>query len=399
MRLAAKLVLLFLVGLLLIVGLFSYLTIQQDRRLAMAEHQRYASDLAATLQPSIREAMKGNDQREPQQSITRSTRQVRHVRVRWVDLTASGDGSRQPAVPLDMIVSKTQVTTISMPDPTGQEVLVHLRACRRRDTAATTRRRKHRSLGSRRRSDRTPSAIHLVLDPGHCWAWQLCRASSFGLAAFVMVGKPLNQLIDKVHRVGQGDFSGPVHLTSADELGRLGVALNDMCDQLVQQRQQLESETASRIATLEQLRHSDRLNTVGRMAAGIAHEIGTPLNVVSGRAELIAEGQLSDEATRESAQAIKSEAQRIAKIIRELLDFLAANHPSSELARASTTSPRCTANLMRPLATKHGVEIGLHLPAEPRRGGRCGPNPTGSDQPDRQRDSIDRTRRVESQSP
>ena len=46
MRLAAKLVLLFLVGMLLIVALFSYLTIQLDRRLAISEHQRHAAELA-----------------------------------------------------------------------------------------------------------------------------------------------------------------------------------------------------------------------------------------------------------------------------------------------------------------------------------------------------------------
>ena len=64
MRLAAKLVLLFLVGLLLIVGLFSYLTIQQDRRLAMADHQRYAAELAATMQPTFQEAIRGSDPNE-----------------------------------------------------------------------------------------------------------------------------------------------------------------------------------------------------------------------------------------------------------------------------------------------------------------------------------------------
>ena len=47
-----------------------------------------------------------------------------------------------------------------------------------------------------------------------------------------MVGKPLNELIEKVQRVGKGDFSGPVQLKSTDELGSLGTALNEMCDQL-----------------------------------------------------------------------------------------------------------------------------------------------------------------------
>ena len=46
-------------------------------------------------------------------------------------------------------------------------------------------------------------------------------------------------------------------------------------------------ETAHRISMLEQLRHADRLTTVGKLASGVAHELGTPLNVVHGRAKLI----------------------------------------------------------------------------------------------------------------
>ena len=81
----------FLVGLLLIVGLFAYLTIQKDRRLAIAEHQRYASDLAATLQPSIQQALRDRKTAELTRFLTQSTRQVRHMRVRWVEFSASTD--------------------------------------------------------------------------------------------------------------------------------------------------------------------------------------------------------------------------------------------------------------------------------------------------------------------
>jgi signal transduction histidine kinase len=63
------------------------------------------------------------------------------------------------------------------------------------------------------------------------------------------------------------------------------------------------------------------------MAAGIAHELGTPLNVVSGRAELIASGKLSPEETRQSAAAIKTEAARMTTIIREVLDFARPSKP------------------------------------------------------------------------
>ncbi len=368
MRLAAKLVLLFLVGLLLIVGLFSYLTIQQDKRLALAEHQRYASDLAATLQPSIQEAMHGNHKSELQQVISRSTRQFQHVRVRWLELNSrqvGPAGSGDPAGsggPLDVVVAKREVTTIVMPDRSGQEVFytyvpivddtADAKPAGSIEVSAPNRGASERLLGSLRTSllamlgVTTLSGIVILV------------------GGIMMVGKPLNELIDKVQRVGQGDFSGPVQLRSADELGRLGNALNEMCDQLEEQRYRLNAESASRIATLEQLRHADRLNTVGRMAAGIAHEMGTPLNVVTGRAELIAGGQLTEEATRESARAIQHEGQRIAKIIRELLDFARQSTPNRSQCSLKEVI-QVTANLMRPLASKHGAEIQVELPSQP----------------------------------
>ena len=59
MRLAAKLVLLFLTGLLLVVGLFAYLTVRQEQR-AQAEHQQFASELVQSLQPNIDRAIQEN---------------------------------------------------------------------------------------------------------------------------------------------------------------------------------------------------------------------------------------------------------------------------------------------------------------------------------------------------
>ena len=49
------------------------------------------------------------------------------------------------------------------------------------------------------------------------------------------------------------------------------------------------------MAALEQLRHADRLTTVGKLASGLAHELGTPLNVIAGRAQLIADEVAGDE--------------------------------------------------------------------------------------------------------
>jgi signal transduction histidine kinase len=65
----------------------------------------------------------------------------------------------------------------------------------------------------------------------------------------------------------------------------------------------------------------DRLSTVGTLAAGIAHELGTPLNVVIGRAKMIATGEERDETARDCARIVGEQGARMIRIIRQLLDF------------------------------------------------------------------------------
>jgi signal transduction histidine kinase len=87
-----------------------------------------------------------------------------------------------------------------------------------------------------------------------------------------------------------------------------------MCERLGEERKGRE------IAT-EQLRHADRLTTVGKLASGIAHELGTPLNVVSGRARLIQNGEVEGSEAVDSARIVVEQAERMTALIKQLLDF------------------------------------------------------------------------------
>src|SRR6185312_678361 len=117
------------------------------------------------------------------------------------------------------------------------------------------------------------------------------------------------------------DFASPLDLPQKDELGHLAGEMNAMCERLVEAHKRIEKETAARIATLEQLRHADRLMTVGKLASGIAHELGTPLNVISARAEMISSGDATPTEARDYGRIIGEASQRMAKVIRQLLAF------------------------------------------------------------------------------
>jgi two-component system, NtrC family, sensor kinase len=170
-----------------------------------------------------------------------------------------------------------------------------------------------------------------------------------------VVGNPLERLIEKTRRVGAGDMSGPLDISSRDEFSELAAALNVMCNQLAAARDQVHTETEARIAALEQLRHAERLTTVGRLAAGMAHELGTPMNVASVRAELIMEEAPSEDAVA-SARIIKNQVDKMAGIIRQLLDFARRRTPKKERTELSLLT-QVTTQLLDTLAKSKHVKI------------------------------------------
>lgn len=170
------------------------------------------------------------------------------------------------------------------------------------------------------------------------------------------VGNPLQQLVEKTQQIAQGNLDEPLKLNTHDELSDLADSLNGMCSKLSASQRAVEQETAARLAALQQLRHADRLQTVGRLASGMAHELGTPLNVVAGRASLIASGKLGGDEITESAQAIKLQADRMTQIIRELLDFARRGTPSRIDVDLCELVGQ-TARMLSALASKQNVEI------------------------------------------
>ena len=126
------------------------------------------------------------------------------------------------------------------------------------------------------------------------------------------------------------------------------------------QRELLTRETTAHIATLEQLRHRDRLATVGKLASGLAHELGTPLNVVAGRAQLIATTPGLDGETVASARIIDEQSRRMTGIIRQLLDFARRRGPSTERIDLVELARR-TLHLLGPLAQKRRIELDLEV--------------------------------------
>ena len=171
-----------------------------------------------------------------------------------------------------------------------------------------------------------------------------------------LVGRPLALLTDKANRVGRGDLAGPLALAQRDEIGELAREVNAMCERLIEANAQTERETLARIAALEQLRHADRLITVGRLAAGVAHELGTPLNVIGGRVKMLRRGQREPALLEEYLAIIAEQVERMTSIIRQLMDFARRREP--KVAAADLHASACSIRrLVSPIAQKRRVDV------------------------------------------
>jgi signal transduction histidine kinase len=179
----------------------------------------------------------------------------------------------------------------------------------------------------------------------------------------VFVGRPAGALVAKTRRIGAGDLEGPLVFKQHDEMGELAGELNAMCDQLAAATRRVQIATDARIAALEQLRHADRLATVGELASGVAHELGTPLNVVAGRAQMIASGETSPSEVPHDALIIADQAKRMAQIIRQLLDFARKRTPERALTDLTTTAEKVV-TLLGQMADKQGVALTVRESSE-----------------------------------
>jgi signal transduction histidine kinase len=159
-------------------------------------------------------------------------------------------------------------------------------------------------------------------------------------------------------------LSQRLELAQRDEIGELAVEMNLMCDQLVAVKSRVDTETAARLTALEQLRHVNRLATVGKLAAGIAHELGAPLQVIAGRARMLLDDDVTPGDVDKNSRIIIEQADRITGIVRQLLDF--ARRRSAQKSQTDLRSVvRQPLALLAPIADKRSVSITLEAGESP----------------------------------
>ena len=138
--------------------------------------------------------------------------------------------------------------------------------------------------------------------------------------------RPLQRMVHDVEAISAGELERRLPQPETREMARLSVAVNQMAERLIEDRQKLAENVRSldetnRLLTeaRDAMVRAEKMASVGRLGAGIAHEVGNPLGAILGYLSLLDRG--ADDAKRELIQAAQREATRIDRIVRGLLDY------------------------------------------------------------------------------
>jgi len=150
--------------------------------------------------------------------------------------------------------------------------------------------------------------------------------------ASATITRPLLNMVKATDTIAKGDLNHRVEIGSRDETGQLAAAFNRMTESLAQANENLaqwgrmlekrvEERTRELRETQDALVQSQKLASLGKMAAGVAHEINNPLTSITINAHLLLEDRGPDDADRDALTLIAEETGRCAQIVKGLLEF------------------------------------------------------------------------------
>jgi len=341
-----------IVGLLIaILGIDGYLSINQDVINFSRDMKTDTLLIGQALSGMVEHTWKVTGEDEAIRLINNANKKEHSIKIRWVWLDNSAAALYLPQAPLKMLFRVLQGQNVSLVIKTkgGKEsrcTYVPITTGNQRQGAIEF----SESLLALKHHIYKSCLRVLVI------TMLLLLSSALLLWCIVkkMITNPLKQLVDKTREIGRGNLAVDISISGKDEISELGATMNTMSKELSKAREGLQIENEARLETLDKLRHAERLVTMGKLSAEMAHELGTPLNVIAGRSKLIRTESLEPNEVIECSRIIGEQADRVTNIIHNLLGFARRSSP-----KRTPTDIEQTANLvleiLKPRARKKQI--------------------------------------------
>ena len=355
MRLTIKITFAVLLGVALIFSAYSYLSIQREREQLKKNLSREARHIGESLRVIVTELWQQRGEAEAQAFLQRANLGYSHTLVRWVWIYAETPAKYRPRVPLNQLDDLRDEETISLlaGSEDGRDYLLTYLPLLTADGR----------LGAIELSE--------SMDEMHDYVQESLRRSAMvigastvsgllfmGVLGSIWIDRPMRKIKAQAERIGTGDFTTSIDYSGKGEIAELSTTIERMRGQLALAREAEKKANDEKIATLEKLRHTERLATLGQLSAGMAHELGTPLNVISGRAKLIRSHGMQQEDIERSARIIGEQAERMTEIMRQLLSF-ARRGESRKQSIDVNSLLHVVEPLLEPIAHKNKVTLEL----------------------------------------
>ena len=326
---------------LIIIGVFAYFNVKSQSSSLISEVERHANQLGETVVSSTRFDMMLNQRDRIQQTINSigTQPQIRDVRIinKFGEIIYSSDSTNINKMvdkraescyachaedkPLEQI-SITERTRIFRVHPDSNRVIgiitpiYNEKSCWQSDCHAHPKDQK--VLGVLDVSISLAEVDNAILSS----EWKIVGFSiiaiiSLGLliAFFIRrwVSRPVNDLLNGTLQVSQGNLNYTIKEMGDDEIGKLGTSFNNMTKKLAEARMQLFQ--------------SDKMASLGRLAAGVAHEINNPLTGVLTYSSFLLKRTKDNPEFQEDLKVIVRETIRSREIVKSLLDFARQSVP------------------------------------------------------------------------
>jgi signal transduction histidine kinase len=173
---------------------------------------------------------------------------------------------------------------------------------------------------TRKRSD-----FHELLTSSRLWAVAIWSVLALTIILVVVlghyraVGRHVQRLLTMIDELAPGQWQLKANPSGPRELRQIYGGVRSMGERMARAEKEIQQRMATERRLAERLEYQEKIAMIGRVAGGVAHELGAPLNVIQGRATILRRNRLTDEQHRHLDD-IGYQVNRMTTIIQQLLD-------------------------------------------------------------------------------